>query len=406
MHNKRGRSWRAGSRSAARVFFTALLAVCSSAFAQLPDFLQVGWRLTWEAGDSQISGSRLVPDPSGPLERDGQRYRLEGTRGGGGIGLIQLDMVASGQDGLLADLRFFLNLDVNTGALRASGNDVVIGGPGGLGEYWVPPANLAALTPGFDGRTRISRSTVAFGGQTLNVVTIATPGQGSYSSQTYDLGSGLMLFSGTMHSSQGTSITDPNGQITNLAGSVAYSHKSFLGVRQLSVPWAFEPPPQWATPGRAHFYQGESRAEFNSPTGLPPLGGQGIQITQVFDRQVGGAILARQIVQAATTAGLPPSESTSQRAFSSLLLDNLWFPPRAFGNLQPQQVLDQDPFSRQTTFYAGVSGNYGVIVVQGSSDYLENYYDLNSGLLMFSRYRVQAASVGTQVTETQWVGQQ
>jgi hypothetical protein len=37
----------------------------------------------------------MVPDPEGWLERDGQRYRLEPTRGGGGIGVQQLDIVVS-----------------------------------------------------------------------------------------------------------------------------------------------------------------------------------------------------------------------------------------------------------------------------------------------------------------------
>ncbi len=393
-------------RLAARAALLALLLTASLASAQIPEFLQVGWRLTWEAGDSQISGARMVNDPEGIFERDNQRFRIEGTRGGGGVGLIQLNVLTAGQDGLVADLRYFLNTDLQAGAFRSSGNDVVTGSASGLGDYWIPPSTLATLTPGFDGRTRVSRSTAVFGGQTLNVVSIATPGPGSYVSETYDLGSGLLLFSGTMHSSQGTSITDDRGQVTDFQGSVAYSHRRFLGVRQVAVPWASEPPPSWATPGRAHFYQGESRVELSSPTGLPGLGGQGMQVIQVLDRQVGGALLGRQVVQSATTAGLPPSESTTQRAYSSLLLDGLWFPPRAFGSLQPQQVLDQDPYSGQTIYFAGVTGNLGVVVVQGSSDYLENYYDLGSGLLTFSRYRVQAASVGTQVTEVQWVGQQ
>lgn len=49
----------------------------------------------------------------------------------------------------------------------------------------------------------------------------------------------------------------------------------------------------------------------------------------------------------------------------------------------------------------------GVIVVRGGGDYLEHYYyDFASGRLLHVRYRVQTASVGTQVTELSWVGQQ
>lgn len=51
-------------------------------------------------------------------------------------------------------------------------------------------------------------------------------------------------------------------------------------------------------------------------------------------------------------------------------------------------------------------GVYGVVIVQGQGDHLEQYYDLQSGLLAFSRYRVDAQGVGAQVTELQLVGRQ
>ena len=48
-----------------------LILSSGAAWAQVPDFLQVGSRLTWEGGNSIVSGSRLVPDSNGPLIQNG-----------------------------------------------------------------------------------------------------------------------------------------------------------------------------------------------------------------------------------------------------------------------------------------------------------------------------------------------
>lgn len=79
---------------------------------------------------------------------------------------------------------------------------------------------------------------------------------------------------------------------------------------------------------------------------------------------------------------------------------------RAFGHLRQQQVLDQDPYSGQVVFFGGITNDYALIVVQGQGDYLEQCYDVQSGLLAYSRYRVNTHGLGAQITELQLVGQQ
>lgn len=400
-------------REAQRVTFrttlTALAVLVISAspvFAQVPEFLQSGWRLTWQGGNSTLTGSRVVPDPQGPLERDGQRYRLEGTRGGGGIGLIQLNVVEASQQAIVADVRYLLAGGPQLNVYTSSGFDVVIGDDQGLGEYWLPPARLAAMQPGVTGNTRVTRGSSQFGGQLLEVVSIATSGAGTYFSSTYDLASGLLLFSGTMNSQDGTQVADDRGVLSNFAGAVVYSHQAFMGVRQVAIPWLAEAAPTWATAGRVTSYQGQNGVHNDPSLGLPNLPGQPVGVSFVFDRQVGRALVGRQVTQSFTTQGLPPLDTTANRAFASAQLDGLWVPPRAFGQLQPQQLLDQDPYSGQAVFYGGVSGNYGVILVQGQGDMLEQYYDLQSGILTYTRYTQQVQGMGAQVLELQLTGQQ
>lgn len=383
------------------------LALLPTAFAQLPEFLQAGWRLTWEGGDSEVINGRLVRDIEGDYEIDGNLYSVQSGRGPGGVGVIQLDILSAGQEAVVADVRFYRNVDLQTNTLVLGGADLVIGNVSELGEYWVSPARLAALQPSRQGGRTITRGTRQFGNQVLNVVSIADVIGNSYHSLTYDLASGLLLFSGTIQSANtGASFRLEGGGSLDLGGTAYQSHKRFAGVRALNVPWANQPPPSWAAPGRASFYRGENRVEYFQASSLGPLPGQPVAVTYAFDQVVGNAVLGREINESSVGQGLPTQGSTTNRAFGSGVLGGLWLPPQVIGQLQPQQVIDQDPFTRQTTFFGGVTNGLALMVMQGPADSLEQYYDVNSGLLLYSRYRQQQASVGFAVIEVQLVGQQ
>ena len=384
----------------------ATLALATVAAAQLPPFLAVGHRLSWHAGGSSLAGARLVPDPEGWVIRDGQRYRVESTRGGGGIGVQQLDIVVSSGGVIVADARGFLDAAAGGGTFVSSGVDAVIGDANGLGDYWQPPAYLATLQPGVNGPTRISRGVSRFGGVDLEVVSIATSSHPDrYVSHTYDLSSGLLLFGGTMFRQPGARITDDNGRVLDdLRGSTGYTHLAFLGVRQLEVPWLGAPPPPWATPGATIVYEGTRRAEFAEPSGLPPLPGDAVRVSYAFQRRLGDGLLAGSLVEEANPAGVPMPGTTSQRLFSSNGFDGLWIPPDALARIAPGTLLDRDPFTRQDIVYGGTSGDLHVILAQGTGEVGEFYYDRATGFLAFTRHRRQADRVGVMVTELGYVG--
>ena len=88
------------------------------------------------------------------------------------------------------------------------------------------------------------------------------------------------------------------------------------------------------------------------------------------------------------------------------MLDGIWIPPDALRQLQPQQVLDQDPVTSQVVTFAGIQANSGVIVLSGPADQLAMAYDLSSGLLVSTSDRRPVPGAGTQVTELQFVGQE
>jgi hypothetical protein len=396
---------RPGARARRGATAFAALLLTSLASAQLPPFMDVGYRLSWHAGGSTLEGSRLVPDPEGWIERDGQRYRVEPTRGSGGIGVQQLDVVVASGGLLVADARGFLDTAAGGGQFVASGVDVVIGDAQSLGEYWMAPARLAAMQPGITGTTRVTRGVRRFGNADLEVVSIASSRPDGYSSHTYDLASGVLLFGGTVDAQPGARITDDSGRLLeDLRGSVGYTHLAFLDVRRLDVPWLGAPTPAWIRPGTTVVYEGTRRAEFAQPSGLPPLPGDAIRVAYAFERQLGGAVVATSIVDASNPAGVPMPPTTSRRVFASNGFDGLWIPPESLARLTPGAVLDRDPFTRQDVGYGGLSGEYHVIFVRTPGEYGEFYYDRASGFLAYTRHRRQAEGVGLMVTELGYVG--
>lgn len=381
------------------------LLLWSAALAQVPPFLGAGHRLSWHAGGSTLEGARMVPDPEGWLERDGQRYRVESTRGGGGIGVQHLDIVVSAGGLIVADARAYLDAAAGGGQFVASGADAVIGDASALGEYWQAPARLAALQPGFDGATRIVRGTRRFGGVDREVVSIATSRPDSYVSHTYDLTSGVLLFGGTVFLQPGARITDPEGRITDdLRGSAGFTHLAFLGFRRLEVPWLGAAPPAWAAPGATLLYEGTRRAELAQPSGLPPLPGDAIRVTYTLQQRLGDAVLAASLVEAANPAGVPMPGTTSLRVFASNGFDGLWIPPDGLARLTPGTLLDRDPYTRQEVVYAGLHGDLHVLVVQDTAEVGTFYYDRGTGFLMYTSHRRQADQVGVMVTELGFAG--
>jgi hypothetical protein len=359
---------------------------------------QVGTRITWQGGESSTEGAQFVPDPNGWIWRDNQWYRVDSTGGNGGVGLQQVTLVSVAPDAIVGDVRFFLNTDLQSNTHVPSGYGVVTGTGDEVPGYWISPARLATMQEGFDGTTRVWRGTRTFLGQAFDTVTTAHLADGNYLSNTYDLESGLLLFGGSVIAAPGVLVNDQNGNLVGSAdGSVRYQHSMLAGIRQTPVPWADAPLPSWASAGASLTYQGQTTAGASS-AGLPAVGSQSLTVTEQLDQTAGSVVFGREVVQSSNGAGLPPSESMSPRVFSSALLDGLWIPADQLTQLQPGQVLDQDPATGRTVTFGGSDGTTATIVSAGPTDRVEQRYDVRTGVLVASRSEVSTA-IGLQTTE-------
>jgi len=80
-------------------------------------------------------------------------------------------------------------------------------------------------------------------------------------------------------------------------------------------------------------------------------------------------------------------------------------PPASLAQMQPQQVLDQDPITGRTVVFGGREGGVAVIISSGQVDRFEQYYDVSSGLLTASRSIRPMPGSGPNITQLTLVGQ-
>ncbi|HVT91051.1 MAG TPA: hypothetical protein VHD56_19520 [Tepidisphaeraceae bacterium] len=376
---------------------------------QLPPFLKPGMRITYQGGNSTLRGTRMVLDPQfGYIKKGNDLYRLEEGRSGGGVGYTQLNIQAADPNLIAADVAIYLNVDLANNIVVGSGFATMVGNASGLGDYWKPLSMLSAVTDGPqpDG-TVGSHSVYSLNGQNYNVVTIRYSGPNRTSINSYDLQTGLLISGGSIDTDAATIITDPNGVVQGSAnGSAQISHLRFVSVRQVNIPWAGDPMPPGLVKGSRFEYQGGDRAVLGGGAGLPPLPPRAVAMSLIIGDIASGCAVSTIVQRADLGQGIPPSQTTANRCFSSAQLNGLWISPRAVAAMQPNQVLDQDPVTRFRVIFAGVQNGFASIYEQGPREMVERYYALQTGLLTSSRITRTTANIGQQITEYNLTGRQ
>jgi hypothetical protein len=365
---------------------------------RLPDFMKPGARITFEEGQSTNRGTRLVRDPKlGRIQLpDGDWYREEDTgTGTGGVGLLQINLLLATPQSIVADGAMFQNTDVARHIHVTAGAVGIVGNAERLGVYWIHPARLAAMEAGkLDDATKVWRGVRRFGDRNVNVVSIATATDRSYASNTYDVESGIRLFGGSTDMDVSTFLKNFDGTDGGvIPGRATVSHSSFVGIRQTTVPWAAAPAPVWATKGRQMAWQGQQTM---TGTGLVA---PAATIFATIKDVTGSCAIASMMFRTDNGPGLPPTDSSVERAFGSAMFNGIWLPPAAMASLSPNAVLDEDPTSGYRILVGGVSNGVASIAEQGPQGSVERFYDVGSGVLSAFRITRMTPGVGPSVTE-------
>jgi hypothetical protein len=371
----------------------------------IPDFLRPGARLTYFEGSSVVQGvnTQVVPDDKGNLmdPLTGKRYRQDDMKNSGGVGYAQINIVAVDPELIAADARSFLIIDLKSHTCSATSVAGLTGNGDELGMYWINPARLANMDQQAERGERINRVQYTLNNNTYDALSIVSASNAGYVSRIYDLKTGLLLASSSSDTGQNVNTLDKNNTITPGAGSSYISHSRLVSVRQVDIPWAEERLPRWIKAVRQIDYQGGYTAILQGGA----LPGYGMAVSFSIGQVSHGCMQARMMTRTEIGNGLPPQESTVDRCFGSAMLAGLWVPPDALQQLNPNQLIDNDPITRFRTTFVGVQGQSAIFVEQGPAETTQTAYDLQSGVLQRIQTRRRNATGEFQV-QLQLVGQQ
>ncbi len=327
-----------------------------------PAWMKPGTRISYSAGDSIIPNSPLALQPDGKgnwFDTQGRQF----TPGSGGVGIAALDLVDVSDTTLAADLRNYINLDVNTGEHAFVSSSGLLGTANGLGDFWIPPDRLRAMHEGTENDVQIVHAPYPLNGKTYDSLSISTYNDRGFTRFVYDIDTGLMIVSSSSH---------PQGDRSN-----AISHAQLIEVRERKLPWSNDALPDWMNAQHQLDYQGV----FN--TIIPGVGENPWRYSISFEltKRHGNAVAAKQKSELDQGNGMPPTQSAMDRVFGAGGVGPLYIAPQTLAGLQPNQVIDEDRPTQTRIVFVGVQNNLAFIADQRSTETYQFGYDLKTGVL-------------------------
>jgi hypothetical protein len=355
-----------------------------------PEWVRPGTRISWYAAGASIANAdfQWQESENGTWEDPvtGKRYTQVDAPTAGGEGIFQLDVVAV--DGTTVALQWTL-LGLDRGAGRFFSGTV--GGwaapAAAPDDLWIHPDLLAAVPETDLPDLKLLRGPYAAAdGATYAALGVLDPDPNAYSSQLFDLASGVLL-STTTRTQGNASPLHAVGQDPPEANSQLTIGR-YLGTRQRD-PAAWDlPRPDWARPGATLRYQGAST--FVNP--FDPTGpAQVWPVELVVTLADGGPTWASYTAASTQTIGgvaIPSAEVGIAGATGPW-----WIAPAALAVVQPGHVLDEDPVTTQRLTVEGIDPAAGTVTIASSLPGIASTstYAADTGMLL-GAWRSEPAS--------------
>jgi hypothetical protein len=360
-----------------------------------------GMRLIWLGAAATIPGERsqIVPDPNGTWvnRRTGQRYREFESPGPAGAGYTVGDVQSVAGNNVLSWLtRMLLRVDLGnaTSFIDADGE---ISHVQNFGDFWMPPAQLAALTDRNESGVRTMRVPYPLGGRTYRAIRIQIDVGSGWAQNTYDLDTGVLLVGSSTGQGSPTVTLGPGNVITSGAGSTLMNFTQIAATRQTSLPGPGTTYPGAVAQLRALAYSGRRIIQVQGAGQAPPIP---VQIRYDIVSNAGSYLTARMSVSNPT--GVP---DVRNRTFPAGVIGSLWMNPDLLGRYGANQTLDQDPVAGIQTTSLGRQGNLPSFALQTRLARQTFGYDLRNGLLTYAEHRQQNGP-GTDILSVQLAGTQ
>lgn len=345
--------------------------------AGLPPFLHAGTRIAYFSGSKTMPGAtaQFVPDDQGGLVINGRSYRQEELEGSAGGGYTIYDVVHASPAGVAFQQGSYVYADASLQTVTRAAVVPVVGDAQAVGEIWIHPARLAAMTEESTARLRVRRVRYPLDGREYDAITTQLQGPEGYWRNTYDLATGLLL----VHTSCaiGKSVLTQVG--TNMAGpgagSTTVATVRFLGMRELALPWAGQSLPDSFAAGQHLTYRGEATNSLGQGIVAPWPHLADFAIEQVN----AGFALGRLSTRTDYGTGTP-AESQGPIVLGAGQTSPLFLDPKVLRTLRPQQGIDQDPLLRRQLVVLAVEQGYVTLREQGPLDALDTTYDPRTGI--------------------------
>ena len=313
--------------------------------------------------------------------------RTPGKEGGSisGSGLTNANVNFARNNLVSIDVRKYFTLDPNRPRAVSMGCSAVAGSEVSAGIYWIHPALLGVImglgAPKQAEGVKLERVPFEADGQRFNAVRIAEETRVESRVTIYDSETGFLL-------SQNSKSNERNAE--------SQSYQAYVSRRELRIPWADRPAPDWVGKTRELKYEGS-----NTLVMMGTSVRQSVTLEARLEVLEPGALLARFTSLVSSGPGYPLERNDWEMACAGAMLYPLWIDPSVLRELQPHQPIDEDPVTKFRMSFLGIEGDYASIRDEGPMEQTTFYFDVRNG--MFSGFRGQrpyAEGAGTLHVET------
>jgi hypothetical protein len=253
----------------------------------------------------------------------------------------------------------------------------VVGLPGAGSDYWLHPDVLAQVDEVVTSSLKVLRMSYSIEGQRFDSLWVQSLGEASNLTWVYDLDSGVLLH--TASSTVGPPITGPVAEGEGREGSTFLSQSTLVAVRDTTLPWAGDPPPEWLHEVDRLEYAGSVVV---GPTSAPTAT---IDAWLTVDRVDSGSRWGRYVFSRTLSTDVTPSVTESmERIDGPAQVGGVWLPPTGLASLVAGTVVDEDPLTSTVTAVTETDGTFVTIVESGRRETSVLVYEVASGLLVQS----------------------
>lgn len=337
-----------------------------------PKWVRAGTRLNyyWASGRVPPAEGAFWPDAEGNwVDETGKRYRKD--VGGGSEGVSQVTVTAAGRKTVALDSLIYLVAETGKPPTLLTGTGS-IEPAGAAADYWVNSEGLAQIPERMGKNFASFRMPFTTAGKKYDALRIRFFSRAGSMTHIFDLDSGVLLHSNV---------------ITRGENGTSVSFVTYLGRRDLDIPWADADAPDWVADLQEMRYEGTQ--QFHVGTGQPVTAP--VSLVAAVTGRGKNWMTYDQVIRSIPAQGLPEQTSTIPRSCGPAQLGAMWVPPDGLADLRRGQALDSDPLTGMKTAVSGVGKDArGRDVVEITQDNVTQRmtfrYDVETGaLVMFSR---------------------